>query len=272
MSYYQWAINRKSSQHHQKANRENRKCVSRIINHAQTEQKQLSNYPKVQKYLNERFPEVNLTDVKLYLVAREALDYQSANIGGCYIKNMRIIFIKNNMRSSPQKRDKFEKIMRQHSRAKLLREDVLVHEYIHAVSDKIGRACNKHQHMEEEFVYTNCIDFYRERGMSDDDIVKNNFLPFCVNDVLSSRNNMIQIFSELDISMADLVDLTEQEYKQLFNDHAEELVSKIVKKATGKATKMIELYNKFGRDMYKVSANKPVGNASALRFSSLELE
>ena len=151
-------------------------------------------------------------------------------------------------------------------------EDVIIHELIHAVSHKLGRASKKFSHMEEEFVYTNCVDFYKGKGMSEEDMVNNNFLPFCMQDVQSSQSDMAEVFACTNIPLNEVKDLSEQEYTDFCDKHAEVIISSLKAKAKIRGHSMIDLYKKYGVEMYQTEQADPDEDTTSLRFSSLDLE
>ncbi len=232
-----------------------------------------TDFPKIDQYLRGKFPEVDISDVDVYTSPSQVFNRAWKGMGGCYIDVLKTIFVKNKIGNKiGEKRNKFQKLMDECCKMSVDVEDVLVHELIHAISHKIGRASSKYRHMEEEFVYTNCIDFYHDKGMTDDEIIDNNFLPFCVHDVYSSRSDLNEMFSRLSSSLSDVQKMTNGEYKRFLSKHATVLVPAIVKRARERARHMIDLYNKYGVEMYRTAPVDPQEDKTSLRFSSLDLD
>ena len=126
--------------------------------------------------------------------------------------------------------------------------------------------------MEEEFVYTNCIDFYKQKGISEADIVNNNFLPFCLHDVYESPEDLGPVFKVVGSSLSEVRELSQRQYSAFLNKHAETIVPMIKEIAQKKSHHMIELYHKYGAEMYITNATKPVDDPASLRFSALDLD
>ncbi len=247
--------------------------AERIIRNSLTQEKSLADFPDVDKYLSSKFPDVDLSVIKLYLAPPKVVEKAGwKDIGGCYIRDKKLILVKDNINHHYKAKGKFQRLMRDTCRMTADVEDVIVHEFIHAVSDIVGRSLSRYQHMEEEFVYTNCIDFYHQKGMSDETIVDNNFLPFCLQDIYESTKEMTSIFAEVDTTIADIRGMSEEEYQRFLNKRAEKLVPLIQKRAQEKAHKMIELYHKYGVSMHKTSSTEVVEDKTAMRFSSLDLD
>jgi len=247
--------------------------AEKVINHRLTEEKQLSDFPDVDQFINSKFPDVDLSAIKLYVAPPRVIEKAILkDIGGCYIRDMKIILVKNDINHHYKAKGKFQAMMRDICNMKADVEDVVVHEFIHAVSDVIGRSLSRYRHMEEEFVYTNCIDFYYQKGMSDEDIVNNNFLPFCIQDIYASTKEMKKIFEKANKTIAQIRQMSKEEYQRFLNRNAEVIISLVKTRAQEKAHKMIELYHKYGAQMYKTSSNEVTKDETTMRFSSLDLE
>lgn len=272
MPYKRWIVQQEISRRRKAVRDQVFRRAERVINHQETQQKPLSEFPAVSSYLKSRFADVDLSQIQIYVAPAKVVEKSGfKNIGGCYVRGMKSIIVKDEIDHAYKPKGKFQKLMREVCHMKTDVEDVLVHECIHAVSDLIDRALSYYQHMEEEFVYTNCIEFYYEKGMSDEDIVNNNFLPFCLQDVYESPNEMKVIFDEVGKSIADLRQMSEEEYWRFLNSNAETLVPLLKKRAQEKAHNMIELYRKYG-SMHKTSSTEVVEDESVARFSSLDLD
>ena len=126
-----------------------------------------------------------------------------------------------------------------------------------------------HRHMEEEFVYTNCVDFYKRKGMTEEDIIKNNFFPFLVTDVWSNQKDIREVFNGL-IEVDAFAVLDKKEREKFLDDNAEVIISRISEKAIQKGYQMIEAYNTFGHEISKVSV-KDV-NANPSRFRTIDFD
>jgi hypothetical protein len=247
--------------------------VDRVVNNDLTIEKKLSDFPDVHKYICSKFPDVDLSVVKFYLVLPKVMSKAGwKDIGGCYVRDKKVILVKTEINNQSKSKGQFQRLMREVCHMKADVEDVVVHEFIHAVSDIIGRSLAKYRHVEEEFVYTNCLDFYYQKGMSDEDVVNNNFLPFCIQDIYESPKDMKSLFVQIGSTIDEVRQMGEEEYTSFLNLHAKELVPLIKKAAQDKAHKMIELYHKFGAKMYKMSSTESVEDSVSMRFSSLDLE
>lgn len=267
-----WALHREHSKERARQRDMFRRRVQKIIDHPKTIQKKLRDFSAVHTYVVNRFPEVDLSDLEIYVSPAYVIQQNGwPQIGGCYVKETGTILVKNKIRSS-KKKGKFDKLMAEHCPTEVDVEDVVVHEVIHAVSHRINRASCKFKHMEEEFVYCNCIDFYKQKKMTESEIVDSNLLPFCINDIYSSRSDFQAVFREAGLLFEEVEDLDNKEYQQYCNTHAEELVPVIKKKAQEKGHQMIALYGQYGDRMNMIGEAPDIEDPSAARFASLELD
>jgi hypothetical protein len=196
----------------------------------------------IHQYVKSKFPDVDITHIPIYLVPDEDMDKAFRHAGGCFIPSHEAIFVRMNMNFKPKgKMNKFDKELNSRSIPDVSTEDVLVHEMMHAVSHVSGRSGRSFNFNEEEFAYTNTVDFYLSRGMTRDEIVRKNFLPFCINNVMEvEMNNIIGTVSPEFLNTPK----TPSAMKVFMTRNAEKLVDIIVDKATQMGKHMIELYDK----------------------------
>ena len=248
-----------------------------MIRHRETVNISLSEFPSIVQYIAEKFPTTDLSHIKIYKTSLKALKAVGFdNMGGCYIDVLKVIFVldQKSLNKKETGKGKFNKTLLDATWMSLAMEDILVHELLHAVSSSMGRATQKYEHAEEEFVYTHCIDFYKQEGMTNITIVRKHFLQFCLNDVLSSKKEMAAVFTKLKEAKKLRVvpwerDYDQYQYQNFLNRHAENLVLMIIKAAKDKAGTMIESYHKYG--CCSASAGD-VDYDTSIRFQSLNFD
>ncbi len=266
MLYHRWQHSRAVSRSRKQRLKALDKKVEVIVNDSASQQHVLADFPKVEAYLADRFPDVQLTDVQIFVVSVGAMKKAGwDSIGGCYVRYLNVALIKRTLSTTPQ--NKFDRLLKQACPMTTDVEDVVVHEMIHAVSYKLNRACSKFMHMEEEFVYTNCIDFYKQKGMDEDSIINNNFLPFCLNDL--SVADIARIAAENNIP--NVTQMRPSQYRRFLSRNAELLIPLLKKEAQQKARHMIDLYKKFGAIIYPTTIVDPTIDTARLKFATLDL-
>lgn len=250
--------------------------VKKVV--AESIEERVSDYPDVDNYLRLRFPNVDISDIPIYR-ANEAIFEKTGwgAVGGLFVPWMELVLIKDKSlgEKTRKPRGRFDKEMMKHSLT-ADPQDVIVHEMIHAVSHRAQRSSARFTKMEEEFVYTNCIDFYKGRGMNEDQVIDNVFLPFCIMDVKENRSDMDKVLCvvfDSGVETVDFWDLTmavdsdgRKKLSQFLNNNAEKIVEAIVAAARAKGRQMIDCYHLYGKGMPLPSADQ---GASKRRFISM---
>jgi len=211
----------------------------------------LGAYPAVDEYVSKKFPEKNFSNIPVYLVASQRMDKNGfMGVGGLYDPESKQILIRRSWHHKEQT-SRFDVCLNRY-RARVEREDIIVHEFMHAASHLINRASRKYKNMEEKFAYQECIGFYRRKGMSDEEIINNNFLPFFIQEVLTSRPRMLNVmFNFRDATgqenASSKLDLPYKRFYKYLNTNAFLITKHIVAMARDMASAMIE--NKDKKDI-----------------------
>lgn len=257
--------------------RELKAKANRLIHHKDTSRTFLTDYPKVLEYISQKFPRIDLNHVDLYLTSQRAMNLVGFKyMGGCYIDALKTIFVldEKSLNSFEKVSGRFNKAVLRASKTTLHVEDILVHEALHAVSSCMQRATKAYTNAEEEFVYTHCVDFYRDSGMDDEQIIKAQFLPFCLNDILGDKQELSEIFAKLKKAKSLRVvpwerDYAKDEYSDFLDKHADFLATEVIEAAKTRARYMIECYEKYG--CRSVSA-EDVDHSTSVRFQGLNFD
>ena len=124
-------------------------------------------YSKSFKYVEKLYPNINLKEVTIFLVEGEILKSIGYNgIGGFFDKINKNIVVAKNL-----------KINNEDIFGKITVDEVIVHELLHYVSDVLMLNFSNILY-EEEFAYSNSIEYLRKKGYTNHQIIQNNFLPF----------------------------------------------------------------------------------------------
>lgn len=226
--------------------------INQLIKRSDTNKKELSDFPSVYNYITKGFPSVNVGDVPVYLTSDKGMSFCGfGHAGGLYVPHMRIVFVRKNLSIGSSLSSAFDKALDVCMKNKVEVEDVLVHEMIHAVSSESGRSNRVFSFDEEEFVYTNSINFYKQKNMSDMDIVNKIFLPFCVQDVLSNKTLIGQILFDI-CNKYNIEEVSVEDQKKvikIFGKYSDDSVSMVIDLARNMGMKMIDLYNKYGKGL-----------------------
>jgi len=261
---------RKQTDKNDKAEKQYTKKIERLCSVRKT--RHVSDFESVQSYLNKKFPNIDISHIPIYVVSHDDMSKTGVyGAHGYYDKIHKSIFIRKPHTAKSYITSRFDKVMQKFTKSTITVEDIVVHECIHAISQAANRSTNNLRQVEEEFAFTNCIDFYRSKGMTDKDIAQNIFLPFCINNVMDNKGAMISVLEEVrkeHVSMKSFGILQkDKKYGLYLSVHAKKIVPIIVKKGMEQALHMIDLYEKYGRG---VELSDTVNQGG--RFASIDMD
>lgn len=175
--------------HQQQTVHLHKESINKIKEHKSTKKITYKDFPEAFDYINNRFAytNINVKEAEVYVAKRSYLNKIGyKGIGGFYSRLEKIIVIPDSMPETvsivnADGKDRWKSI-----RANLSPEEILVHELCHYVS---GKTCSTDRSMqiEEEFAYGNMVDFCRNRGRSDEDIIRSIFMPYLVSVILKKK-------------------------------------------------------------------------------------
>lgn len=229
--------------------------IKKLIRQPNTQKKSLSDFPLIHQYLVAKFPHVDVSHIPIYVVSSATMDAAGfREAGGFYIHHLGLVAVRKIIKIGDTKtQSKFIRTLYKQIKTDVQTEDVLVHEMIHAISGECSRSNRRFTFNEEEFVYTNSIDFYKQKGMTDDDIVNKNFIPFCLQDVLSDKDELSDIFFKFEKEYNFIIPSVNFEDMEQLNKFLDRYTQKLVPMVLNRAREigfyMISLYNKYGKGL-----------------------
>lgn len=253
--------------------------VKSVIRSPKTSKKTLSDFPEVAKFFDEQFPELDLSDVSIYLTEPSVMNKCGfVEAGGLFCASMNCILLRRQISIEGGSKSRFDRVLDKAIRAVVDPEDVLVHEMLHAVSAKV-RHGRQFIFGEEEFVYTNSTEFYiKRKGMSDDDIVDKNLLPFCLNDIMRDRKRLQEMFAEVRRTEAGfpspdaIFKLRGEEWRRFMDKYAEIFVPRLVKMSQTMGHEMIRLYRQYGASLLHCNVAPQQNSGTSMRFRNLDMD
>lgn len=267
ISLYRWMNQNRYSRARKNAVDEIVSIAGQIKEDPGTKERRINDYTIIDTYLKEKFPTVDVSDIPIYIVTPETFSKVGFdNFGGCFIASCNAVFVKTEIKSVRNEECELFKELYCFSEGKVSTEDVLVHEMIHAVSETAKRPSRKYRHMEEEFVYTNCIDFYRNKGMTNEEIVVGNFLPFLLQDLISSAEHMSKAIYEATKETIDILSMTKKEYTKILDKNAKKVAPILINLAKSEGYRMIELYNSGEYRLVEQESPKTVSRFAGIDF------
>lgn len=167
-----------------------KESLDKIQSHKDTKLISPADFESAFSYVDNRFPKGKVREAKVYVAKRSLLDRIGyRGVGGFYSRVEKIVVIPDEMPSpkipSGKGKDRWKTI-----KANLTPEEILVHELCHYVS---GQTCatNRSLQIEEEFAYGNMVDFCRMRGRTDDQIIRDIFMPYLVNIIMPKKATIV---------------------------------------------------------------------------------
>ena len=148
-------------------------------------------YPKYKEafdYVDDLFPRVKVRNISIYKVAaRDLAKMGYGGVEGFYDTISKNIVVCGS-RSKEQNVDKRYRV-----EAKIERDEVIVHELCHYCYYAEGKRSISNE-LKEEFAYGWSIGYLRQKGYTDEQIVKYNFLPYFVGISFeeATKNIMVQ--------------------------------------------------------------------------------
>lgn len=126
------------------------------------------NFKKAFSYIEDKFPNYDISGVNIYVAQGKFLKMVGYDgVGGFFERvNKNIVIADSPIISS------YSEIS-----AKITIDEVLVHELIHYVSD-IQLKSTFDVYKEEEYAYGNSYDYLSDKGYTDDEVIRNNFMPY----------------------------------------------------------------------------------------------
>ncbi len=126
------------------------------------------------EYVDGLFPRVNVKEIPIYKVAAKDLMRMGYGHAEGFYDSISKIIVVCGVRPSHRPVNR-----RFHIQAKIETDDVIVHELCHYCYYFEGRRSISSE-MREEFAYGWSVGYLRQKGLTDEEIVKHNFLPYMI--------------------------------------------------------------------------------------------
>jgi len=195
-------------------------------------------YPEYQEaydYVDSLFPAAHVKEVVIHKVmAKDLIKMGFAGVEGFYDPVTKIVVISGAHKSS------YCGDPRYRIEAKVDKDEVIVHELCHYCYVDMGHRSISSE-MREEFAYGYSIGYLRQKGYSDDYIIKYNFMPYLVS--ICEEDALTKILVQNGISMAQFHTFSNYKKKECDRMYRRKafLLSKEMAKERGQ--KLIDLYS-----------------------------
>ena len=207
--------------------------LEKIKNHPDTVVIKYPQYKEAFDYVDKKFPEEDVKSVTVYHCNQRflaKLGYEG--VGGFFEKVMKTIVLSSLDYSKSKKYS---------IKAKMEVDEVLVHELLHYVYDCDGFGKSSYR-VDEEFAYGNSIGYLRSKGMSDEEIVNNNFLPFFVS--IADRKKIIRkVLLENDYDLHKFYKRSMKYQKRVLERLRNKIFEEIKISSFDQGMKLVEIYS-----------------------------
>jgi len=196
-------------------------------------------YPKYKEafdYVDKLFPKVKVKEISIYKVA--AKDLAKMGYGGAegfYDTISKIIVICGARPRDPYVDKKYR------VEAKIERDEVIVHELCHYCYYDEGKRSVSSE-MREEFAYGWSIGYLRQKGYTDEQIIKYNFLPYLIGLSFEPATKVIMV--QNGVSTYEYNKHTKYQRKEFNRTYFGKIFYKAKEIAMERGFKLIDLYSK----------------------------
>lgn len=188
------------------------------------------------EYVDSLFPKVKVKNISIYKVA--ARDLAKMGYGGAegFYDTISKIIVICGARPAMRNIDK-----RYHIQAKIEKDEVIVHELCHYCYYAEGKRSVSSE-LREEFAYGWSVGYLRQKGYTDEQIVKYNFLPYLVG--LSYNEATKNIMVQNNVSVHEYNNHSKYQRKEFNRSFFGKIFRRAKEIAMERGFKLIDLYSK----------------------------
>ena len=125
-------------------------------------------------------------------------------------------------------------------KANLHKDEVIVHELLHYCHNEIGS--NPSMNMKEEFAYGWSSGYLRSKGYTDEEIVRDNYLPYLYN--VCYKEGFFNILKAEGVSFEKMSKSTSRGRERMISPLKNKIHKEIIRLATEKGMEIIRIYSK----------------------------
>ncbi len=125
-------------------------------------------------------------------------------------------------------------------KANLHKDEVIVHELLHYCHNEIG--ANPSMNMKEEFAYGWSLGYLRDKGYTDEEVVRDNYLPYLYN--VCYKEGFFNIINEEGVVYEKMSNATPRGRELMLSPLRNKIHKEVVRLATEKGMEIIRIYSK----------------------------
>jgi hypothetical protein len=253
------AMNHKRMKSQKKQLDEMVKNIKKLKNSVSTVQVKYPQYKESYDYVDNIFPDVGVKNIVLYKTSAKTMERLGfGHAGGFYDRMSKIIVFST---AKPKRTRQKNSVT-----AKLNQDEVIVHELCHLCYFSQGKS-SVSVGINEEFAYGWSIGYLRSKGYSDDDIIKDNFMPFLYQQV---REKVFwSILSREGITKREYSLSSKYQKQKVLRKYEKSLHKETLELATEKGHQIIKIYTDKLNSENNIGINK---TEKSNGFSLLDLD
>jgi len=226
-------------------------------------------YKESYDYVDAKFPGYNVRQVKVFKTSQSVLEHIGyRGVGGLFDKVHKIIIIDDRIKAGYYNDDVLffgEKLPWDNIKAIVSLDEVLVHELLHYVSSCLSRTFSSVD-LEEEFAYGHSVGYLRKKGLTDDDIIKQNFLPFLIKYIDTNKIIIDAFCKQHQGKDSTVFEHSDNSYIVTFlKKNAESIYNSILNSATQKGKEIIRIIAD-DKTYQQMISEKIIDNKKSFKF------
>lgn len=230
----------------------------RIIKNPSTELLSYNDYPEAFKYVNSIFPDMDLQSIKIYKASPLMLKKVGYDGMGGFFNALSKIIVISSYQLIPLD------VQKHTVRAKLQKDEILVHELLHYCHNKIGK--HDSVNLKEEFAYGWSWGYLKEKDYQDSYILEYNYMPYLYQ--IYYKDGVLNTLKNNNISKDKFYKASSQYQYKILNNLAGQVFHETKKFATKKGQQIIDVYSKKYREGQVYYTQKKDSNI----FNNLDLD
>jgi hypothetical protein len=238
--------------------------IEKIKKHWSTKEIAYPEYKEVYDYVDALFPHCNVKDVVVHKANKEYLAKMGfEGIGGFCHKSSKSVILSSHSKQRPKRVSKYQII------AKIQPDEVIVHELLHYCYF-FEKNPGQSMHLQEEFAYGYSVDYLRGKGFTDNDIIKNNFLPYFYRTEEDKFAVTIMLQKE-NITRETYQKFSYTKKQRIYKKHRSIIYDRVIEESYKRGRKVIEIYSKLIDKKRGVEEEVTVQSSKVTKFDFLDI-
>ena len=209
------------------------KKSERIKKNSSTKKILYEDYKESFDYVDKLFPDVDVRSIDVRAATPLMLHKVGYDgIGGFFDRITKTVIISTHS-LAPRSNDKYT------IKAKLHKDEVIVHELLHYCHNEIGS--NPSINMKEEFAYGWSVGYLRAKGYTDEEIVRDNYLPYLYK--VCYKDGFFNVINEEGVVYEKMSNATPRGRERMLAPLKSKIHKEVIRLAMEKGMEIIRIYS-----------------------------